>query len=64
VATGTATSPGPSGATLVDACHLDFASPVDDTPHPHPGPQIGTLTLTQQHGAGLLITDYRPCPAS
>ena len=61
---GSATSPGPSGTLVVDACHLDFSSVVDDTPHPHPGPQIGILTLAQQHGAGHLIIDYRACPAS
>jgi len=60
---GAATTPGPNGTLVVDAYQLDFSSVVGTNPNPYPGPQIGVLILTQQRGAGHLITGYQPCPA-
>ncbi|MET8848017.1 hypothetical protein [Amycolatopsis sp. NPDC004625] len=57
---GQATQPGPAGTLAVDACQLDFGG-LASAPRPDPGPQIGHLTLTQQHGEGHQVTAYRPC---
>jgi hypothetical protein len=57
---GQATQPGPAGTLTVDACTLDFGG-LTSAPGPDPGPQIGHLTLTQQHGEGQLITAYLGC---
>jgi hypothetical protein len=58
-----AATPGPTkDVTVVDACRLDFGSITDDTPTRAPGPQLGRLTLAQQHGEGQLIVGYQPCP--
>ncbi|HEY2096297.1 MAG TPA: hypothetical protein VGH72_07535 [Pseudonocardia sp.] len=61
---GDATTSGPNATTVVDACRLDFSSITDDTPTSNPGPQLGRLTLQQQHGEGQLIIGYQPCPPS
>ncbi|SEB28790.1 hypothetical protein SAMN04489727_2151 [Amycolatopsis tolypomycina] len=57
---GQATQPGPASTLTVDACALDFGG-LAGVPGPDPGPQLGHLTLTQQHGEGHRITAYRPC---
>ncbi|ADJ42199.1 hypothetical protein AMES_0377 [Amycolatopsis mediterranei S699] len=57
---GRATQPGPAGTLTVDACVLDFGG-IAGWSGPDPGPQIGHLTLTQQHGEGQLITRYTRC---
>jgi hypothetical protein len=57
---GQTTRPGPAGTLTVDACTLDFRG-LTSTPGPDPGPQLGHLTLTQQHGEGHQSTAYQPC---
>lgn len=59
---GQAAQSNPDGTLSVDACHLDFSGLTDDTPHVNPGPQIGMLTLAQQHGQGHRIVGYQGCP--
>lgn len=43
-----ATQTGQTGTLAVDACQLDFGG-LMTTPGPELGPQIGHLTLAQQH---------------
>jgi len=57
---GQATQSGPGGTLIVDACQLDFGG-LASTSGPDPGPQIGHLTLSQQHGEGQLVASYSHC---